>query len=108
MIEIYQRITNINFLRAYFFFLKLDGYLEHLATNTYENVNIYPDEHIKHLYVVPTDKNSVNVHKKPRDIWYLCQEVRKQDTNCISRLKKAQEEPKQLEREREERKMITM
>jgi hypothetical protein len=65
---------NVNVLPADFSILKLDDYLPLEATNKYEDLDIQPKGATKTAYVGSIDRNSVNIHKQPRDI--LCNEIR--------------------------------
>jgi hypothetical protein len=59
---------NVRFLHTDFSILILDKYLMLLVTNTYKNNEPPPKRANKTAVLEPTDQNSINMHKKPRDL----------------------------------------
>jgi hypothetical protein len=57
MIGRYPQTTNANFLNADSYVLKLDEYLQLLATNIYERMNIYQNKLTRQLGMVPIDQS---------------------------------------------------
>jgi hypothetical protein len=64
----YPITTNVNFLHVDFSILKLNEYLQIVATSTYGEIYIHTKEPIKQLHVESIDRNSLNMCKEP---WYI-------------------------------------